>query len=149
MNDQTNNEAHELPQTKVIETDPKYGPVREVMIRRFAAFEGWTAKAAAIDYAKSDSEQFRTTFTLNVLSTATVDGRPLGNVQAVNDALGHWRNIELIFNAILEFNEIDTALSDEVAREWIMAGSKMANAFAFQMDKLMAPAFELFNKEAK
>jgi hypothetical protein len=149
MNEQTNIEEYALPQTKVVETDPKYGPVREVTIRRFAAFEGWKMKTSALDYAKSDSEDFRSYFTLKVLSTAMADGKSLDKEDTVNDTLGHWRNIEVIFNAILEFNEIDTAVSEEAAREWIQAGASMADAFAFEMGKLMGPAFDMFNKEVK
>jgi len=141
-----------MPQTKIVSTDPKYGPIREVTIRKFKAFEGWMMRAEAIKYLKSDDADFIAQFTINTLSTATVDGKHLANAKAVDEMLSHWRNVKVVFEEVLTFNGIDTAMEEYAAEMWDVAGERFANSFITHATSLVEPGlrsiFTLDEKEA-
>ncbi|MDR5757648.1 hypothetical protein [Caballeronia sp. LZ035] len=134
--------ATPMPNEKVIETRPEHGPVVSVTIRRFSAFEGWEAAAAAIDYMTEDDEAKRTRFRLNILSTATVNGQPLNSPAAINEAFKHWASAKYVFDQVLAFNEIDQVQREFANKSWDAAGARVAMAFAAHTESMLRAAEE-------
>lgn len=124
--------------TKVIELEK---PARQVTIRRYRALEGWDMRAAAIAYSMTDvtlpeNRVASNAFTLEVLSAATVDGKPLDNAKAVDETLKGWQEIKFLFNEILAFNDIDAEVRNYATKEIHAAGVKMAVAMASQFETM-------------
>lgn len=135
--------------TKTVQIDTQSG-AKEVVIHTFNALDGWKVKHQIRDYAISTDSSFRKQLTLLVLSQAAVDGQILGNEKAINDFLGRWENIELVFNTVLDFNHIDSTVTAGANNVWRLAGSEIATTFMVHMDALLAPAMDaMFKGSAK
>jgi hypothetical protein len=116
--------------------------VKPVVIRQFNAMDGWTAKYQMREYATSTDVAFRRQFTLVVLSRASVDGRQIENEEDANELLENWQNIERVFMAVLDFNNIDYFVKEDLQKHWKMAGAEIAVAFVSQMERLIGTGLE-------
>ncbi|WP_250512364.1 hypothetical protein [Caballeronia sp. INDeC2] len=90
----------------------------------------------------TDDEKRQTQFRLAVLSTATVDGKPLNTPQAINAAFRHWAQARFVFDEILAFNQIDQEQREFANKSWDAAGARVANAFAMHTENMLRAAEE-------
>jgi hypothetical protein len=116
--------------------------LKMVEVKAFNAMDGWTAKHQMREYVTSTDAKFRRQFTLLVLSRAYIGGKPLDNEQIVNDLLVSWENVEKVFKAVLNFNNIDYFVKEDVKIHWQLAGSEVAGAFMIQMENMLGPSME-------
>jgi len=126
---------------------------KDVTLHVFPAFAGFDLnRRYRTDYRLEQSDQHkRRSYTLDVLSHAEVDGARLDSETAVNAALETWKNVEAVFHAVLEYNEVDLELSEEKARWFEYAGAELATSFIAEAGALLAPLAQILdqNKEVK
>jgi hypothetical protein len=110
--------------------------------------DGWELKRQLREYIESNSPEFRNNFTLIILSYAQLIREdtytPLSTYEVVNDVLESWMNVEIVFNAVLDYNNIDYDLKVERNNQWHFAGEEMAAAFIAATSYMMQPAIEAF-----
>ncbi len=126
---------------------------KDVTLHVFPAFAGFDLnRRYRVDYRLEQSDQHkRLAYTLAVLAHAEVDGARLDSETAVNAALETWKNVEAVFHAVLEYNEVDLELSEEKARWFEYAGHELAASFIAEAGALLAPLAQILdqNKEVK
>lgn len=122
------------------------GPV-QVVIDRFPALEGYEISRAYRNFAMSKDAAFRRAFVLDVLKYATVGTVQLDTPEIINNALETWRNVERVFYAALESNDIDRQLEEEKANYWAVAGADLAASFIAASAKLLLPLMQSMEDE--
>ncbi len=123
------------------------GTTRTVNIQKFPALDGWGLQREFIDFSASTDNQFRRGYVLKVLQYASI---PVGDNDmflktdaVIDNHLGTWENVELVFTEILKKNGVDPDTHAANPGYWEEAGSKMAISFIAEAAKLMGPAFML------
>jgi hypothetical protein len=71
----------------------------------------------------------------------------LVGIEAVNRVCGSWQNLQKLFHAILEFNEVDLELSEEKAKWFEYAGTELAVTFIAETTKLISPFLNSMSQE--
>lgn len=136
----------------MIEIISASGEAKNIVISHFGALVGWDMQRKFIEFAASRDPVLRREFTMEVLSYAKVvfSGRelPLSTDALIDNHLEKWTNIQLVFEAVLEFNGIDPKTHANNPQFWSNAGAEMAVAFIAECTKLMGPAFEVVAKSA-
>lgn len=118
-----------------------------ITLHTFAAMQGHELnRRYRTDYKLSNDRDVRRAFTLDVLEHAEYEGQRLGTVEAANNILVNWKNVQAVFHAVLEFNEVDLELSEEKARWFGHAGEELATSFIAAATVLMKPAIEMIGE---
>lgn len=120
---------------------------RKIQIGRMGAHEGWECQRRFIEFAMSKDPSFRTEYTFEILKHATVlrggeEGLPLSTNALVENHLQNWRNLEIVFNAVLMENGIDPTTHAEKDHYWAHAGGEIATAFIQQTVDLLGPLIQ-------
>jgi hypothetical protein len=139
-----------------IEVKKPDGEKRIIEISQFPALDGWDIQARFIEFAASHDKDFRRAYTLEVLTYAAVDvanGRgngeyvPLKTSAMVNNHLGSWQNVELVFEAILTHNGIDPKTHADRPMFWEKAGAEMATSFISEVSRILGPAINFASNQ--
>ncbi len=134
----------------MVEFNDAQGMPAVAEIRKFAALDGWDIQRRYVSFAASDptrDREFRRDFTMEILSYCTVikakgNEIPLSTDALIDNHLGSWQNVELLFKAVLSENGIDPETHANRTNHWAEAGSEMAIAFIAHCSTLIGPAFE-------
>lgn len=129
---------------KQIEVPMNNGEVRIVQIDHFSAMEGWEIQHRFLEFAASTDKDIRRKYTFEVLAHAKIvlgDREiPLATDAVVDNHLQTWRNVQMVFEAVLEYNGIDPKTHADNPGYWVKAGDEMALAFIASMSGMMGPA---------
>jgi hypothetical protein len=121
---------------------------KAITLHLFPAFEGFELnRRYRTDYRTQSDSNIRSAFALDVLSHAEFNGERLNGVERVNFVCENWKNLETVFHAILEFNNIDLELAEEKARWFEFAGAELAASFIVEATKLMVPFLKATSEE--
>jgi hypothetical protein len=145
------NEPISHPSGDIITISTSQGETKRIKLNKFAAMDGWEIKRQTREYTESTDPKFRNYFTLIVLSYAAILGEGdsfimLANSDIVNESLESWMNVEIVFDAVLAYNNIDHAFKEERNKQWKFAGEEMAASFLAATSYMMKPAIESFSK---
>ncbi|QVJ12641.1 hypothetical protein [Pseudomonas phage PSA09] len=125
------------------------GRQTRVQIEAWSALDGWELQRRFVEFAVSMDSDFRRAFTMEILSYAKVmlgdddSGIQLTTAAVINNHLGSWKNVELVFNSVLQHNGIDPTTHADRPDYWEQAGSQMAIAFLAEASKLIGPAMKI------
>lgn len=125
------------------------GRQTRVQIEAWSALDGWELQRRFVEFAVSQDSDFRRSFTMEILSYAKVmlgddDSEiPLTTAAVINNHLGNWKNVEFVFNSVLQHNGIDPTTHADRPEYWEQAGSQMAIAFLAEASKLIGPAMKI------
>lgn len=129
----------------MIEITTPSGGIKQVKIDQFSPMDGWDIQRKFLDFAASTDKDFRIKYIMEVLSYAKVlvgeVELPMKTIALIDNHLETWRNIEVVFEAVLRQNEIDPATHAERPNYWAKVGGEMAVAFIAETTRLMGPAF--------
>jgi hypothetical protein len=129
------------------------GLSRYIDILPFPALEGWDIQREFFDFAASTDTAFRRRYVLRVLQFAKVNigdsVLPLSTDAVIDNHLGTWHNVELVFSAVLLANGIDPKTHADTPGYWEKVGGEMAVAFMARVGELIEPALKLANKLEK
>jgi hypothetical protein len=113
---------------------------RIVTLNVFPALEGFELdRRYRTDYKVQPDRHVRREYTLAVLSHAECNGASLATPDHINASLESWKNVEAVFQAVLNFNGVDLELEEEKARWFEYAGSELAATFIATTTQLMGP----------
>jgi len=113
---------------------------RAITLGTFPALEGFELdRRYRTDYKMQADRHTRREYTLAVMAFASFEGKPLDTVEAIDDVLEVWRNVELIFHSVLAYNGVDLELLEERARWFEFAGAELATTFIATTTSLMGP----------
>lgn len=136
----------------MIEIISTQGITRQIDIRTFPAMDGWELQRKFIDFARSTDKEFRTGYIMEVMAYASVyigdNLQPLVTMALIDNHIETWKNIEIVFNAVLRFNDIDPDTHADQPSFWANAGAEMAISFAAELNRLMGPALKLMAETA-
>ena len=120
------------------------GSKRTVEMSYFPALEGWNIQRDYVKFRHTDDNEFRTQFTMRVLSYCKVMNRdqsfPMTTDAIIDNHLGSWENIKKVFDAILLMNGINPDAHAEQPLYWEKVGSAIAIEFLAQCENLIGPA---------
>jgi hypothetical protein len=127
------------------------GEVKHIKLSKFDAMNGWDLKRQFREYIESTSPEFRNRFTMTILSYASLIETEdsliqLSSFDIANTVLESWMNVEIVFDAVLDYNNIDRTFTVERNKQWHFAGQEMATAFIAASAYLMKPAIEGFGE---
>lgn len=123
------------------------GTQKLITISMFPALVGWDMQQRFMEFAATTDPEIRTKYTMDVLSFAKVisgeNELPLATSALIDNHLGVWENIKIVFEAVLTLNGINPLTHADKPQFWSEAGEKMAVAFVAESIKLFGPAFKL------
>lgn len=135
----------------MIEIKLPSGETRAVAIEKFSALEGWEIQQRFIEFASSTDPEFRRQFTFQVLEYAKVkisgSEVPLKTSALIDNHLQDWRNIKIVFEAVLMQNGIDPSTHADRPNYWSEVGAEMAISFIAEAAKFMGPALHTLMKD--
>ncbi len=125
------------------------GGSRTIEVGLFPALDGWDIQQRFVEFAASHDKSFRRAYTLEVLSYATAVNNgariELKTDSIISNHLGDWKNVERVFEAVLENNGIDPKTHADRPVFWEKAGAEMATAFIAEVSRVMGPAIKLMS----
>lgn len=129
------------------------GEKRSIEVALFPALDGWDIQQRFVEFAASHDKAFRRAYTLEVLSFATAINKgariELKTSDIIKNHLGDWKNVERVFEAVLEHNGIDPKTHADKPVFWEKAGAEMATAFIAEVSRIMGPAIGLMAKQGE
>lgn len=128
------------------------GPLtRYIELKKFPALEGWDIQREFKDFAASKDANYRRAYVMRVLSYALViiDGTelPFKTDALIDNHLGTWENVQLVFESILSHNGIDAKTHADEPAYWTNAGYEMANAFLTRIYDQLGPALAMIQSQ--
>lgn len=129
------------------------GDVKEIIISKFDALDGWDIQHRYTDFVMSTDKYHRRAFTLEILSYAKVkistELLPLSTDALINNHIQSWDKVKELFEAVLIENGIDPDNHAEKPHYWANAGAEMAISFIAEASKLMGPAMAFIEERNK
>lgn len=123
------------------------GTPKLIAVLTFPALVGWDMQQRFMEFAATTDSQVRTKYTMDVLAFAKVisgdNELPLSTDALIDNHLGSWQNIKIVFEAVLTLNGINPLTHADKPQFWSEAGEKMAVAFVAESIKLFGPALKM------
>lgn len=133
-----------------MEIKDRQGQTKHIELHHFGALNGWEIQLRFLDFAASQDKEFRRAYVMEVLEYAKViigeNAIPLSTDAVINNHLGTWQNIQLVFESVLKHNGIDPATHADNPHFWANAGAEMAVSFTAKVIELLGPALSLMQK---
>ncbi len=131
----------------MIEITLPNGTPKLISVLTFPALVGWDMQQRFMEFAATTDSQVRTKYTMDVLAYAKVisgdNELPLSTDALIDNHLGSWENIKIVFDAVLTLNGINPLTHADKPQFWSDAGEKMAIAFVAESIKLFGPALQM------
>lgn len=126
--------------------------VRTINFKHMPALDGWDIQHRFLEFAASSDADLRRAYIMEVLGYCTVDiagsdPMQLKTAAIINNHVETWKNIELVFEGILQFNGIDPKTHADRPQFWSNAGAEMATSFLASVTELFGPALKMIVDE--
>jgi len=128
----------------------------KIHISQFKALDGWEIQARYTAFCASHPSKdkaFRRDFTMEILSYVRVvkgdQEYEMKTDALIDNHLGTWENIEMVFKETLKHNGIDPETHANRTNHWAEAGAELAIGFIAEASKLMGPAFGMVAEQNK
>jgi hypothetical protein len=136
-----------------MEITGKNGSKKYIQITLFSALEGWEFQRRFVEFAASTDADVRRQYTMDVLKFATVvvgsNEIPLSTSALIDNHLETWQNLKDVFEGVLAANGISPESHANQTHFWEKAGQEMAVAFIAEASKMIGPAMQLAEENAK
>lgn len=135
----------------MIELSLPNGTSKLITVLTFPALVGWDMQQRFMEFAATTDSEIRTKYTMDVLAFAKVvsgeNELPLSTSALIDNHLGTWENIKIVFEAVLTLNGINPLTHADKPQFWSDAGEKMAISFIAESIKLLGPALNMQTPE--